>query len=43
MKSSENQLNRINKELRQRTLDLAKSNKQLKNEIARRKIAEKSL
>ena len=43
MKSSGNQLNRIHEELRQRTLDLAKSNKQLKKEIARRKIAEKSL
>jgi len=37
------QLNRINEELNQRTLDLATSNRQLKKEVARRKVVEKTL
>jgi len=40
---SNSQLNRMNEELTRRTLDLAKSNQQLKKEIARRKVVEKSL
>ncbi|MDA3924100.1 MAG: histidine kinase [Kiritimatiellae bacterium] len=37
------QLNRINEELNQRTLDLATSNRQLKKEVSRRKVVEKTL
>ncbi|MDD2598822.1 MAG: histidine kinase [Kiritimatiellae bacterium] len=38
-----NTLSQINEELNQRTLDLVKSNQQLKKEIARRKVVEKTL